>query len=142
DLDYPWWLAWWKGRLSREDRVKELERLITREFSPVVVDLVDAARNRFTKQVAAASLNAQVICSSIVDALRTQSEWHATKAQELLLVNSGRSGDLMSEHQRNLAELREWLQKWETVSRGLGDVRDRCHLLLGDHSPPPSTDRG
>jgi signal recognition particle receptor subunit beta len=130
DLDYPWWLAWWTGRLSKEDRLAELDRMIKREFLPIVDDLVNAARSRLTEQVAATLLNARVICSGVVDTLRTQSEWHAAKVQELLLTGDNTNGDLMGEHRRNLAELREWLQRWETVGKRLADVRDRCHQLL------------
>jgi signal recognition particle receptor subunit beta len=135
DLDYPWWLAWWKGRLSKEDRLKELDRLIGREFLPIANALVDAARSSLTKQVAATLLSARVICSSLVDALRSQSEWHTAQVQELLLTNLDKSDDLMNEHRQKLAELRELQQKWETVSKNLGDARDRCHQLLGHDSP-------
>jgi hypothetical protein len=131
DLDYPWWLAWWTGRLSREERLSALERMIKREFLPVVDDLISVARNRLAEQVAATLLNARVMCNGVVDTLRTQDEWHATKMRELLLTGDDVSADLMDEHRRNLAELSEWLQKWETVGRSLADVRDRCHQLLG-----------
>ena len=131
DLDYPWWLAWWTGRLSKEDRLAELDKMIKREFLAIVDDLVNAARSRLTEQVAATLLNARVICSGVVDTLRTQSEWHAAKVQELLLTgDNNTNGDLMGEHRRNLAELREWLQRWETVGKRLADVRDRCHQVL------------
>jgi signal recognition particle receptor subunit beta len=130
DLDYPWWMAWWKGRLSREERLKELDRMISEEFSPVVDALVGAAHTRLAQQVAATLQSARVICSGVVDALRTQSEWHAAKVQELLLIPPDKSGDLMDEHQRNLAELREWHQKWQNVGRKLAEVRDRCQRLL------------
>jgi signal recognition particle receptor subunit beta len=135
DLDHPWWMAWWKGRLSREERLKELERLIKREFSPLVDDLVSAARTRLAQQVTAILQNARTICSGVADALRTQSEWHAAKVQELLLTHPDKSADLISEHRRNLAELREWHQKWRTVGSSLGDIRDRCQQLLGNGSP-------
>jgi signal recognition particle receptor subunit beta len=135
DLDHPWWMAWWRGALSKEDRLKELEQLISQEFTPIVDDLVSAARSRLAEQVAATLQNARVICESVVDALRTQSEWHAAKVQELLLMNPGASDDLTGEHRRNLAELREWHQKWESVGASLRDVRDRCQRLLANHSP-------
>jgi signal recognition particle receptor subunit beta len=134
DLDYPWWLAWWKGRLSKEDRLKELDGLIKRDFLPVVEDLVSAARSRLLKQVAATILSARVICGIVVDALHAQSEWHAVKMQELLLTNIQKSEDLTNEHRRNLAALRECQQKWHTVRRSLGEVRDRCQRLLGGSS--------
>jgi signal recognition particle receptor subunit beta len=130
DLDYPWWLAWWKGRLSKEDRLKELDGLIKREFFPVVDDLVSAARSRLMKQVAATLLSARAICGSVVDALRAQSEWRDAKVQELLLTNIKNSDDLTNEHRRNLAALRECQQKWHVVGRSLGEVRDRCQRLL------------
>jgi signal recognition particle receptor subunit beta len=130
DLDHPWWMAWWKGRLSQEDRLKELDRMISDEFSPVVNDLVSAAHTRLAQQVSSTLQSARVICSGVVDALRTQSEWHAAKVQELLLTHPDKSVDLMGEHQRNLAELREWHQKWQSVGRKLGEVRDRCQRLL------------
>jgi hypothetical protein len=130
DLDYPWWLAWWKGRLSKEDRLKELDGLIKREFLPVVDDLVSAARSRLMKQVAATLLSARAICGSVVDALRAQSEWRDAEVQELLLTNIQNSDDLTNEHQRNLAALRECQQKWQVVGRSLGEVRDRCQRLL------------
>jgi len=134
DLDHPWWLAWWKGSLSKDDRLKELDRLIKREFSPVVDDLVGAARTRLMKQVAATLLSARVICGSVVDALRAQSEWHAAKVQELLLTNVQGSDDLTDEHRRNLAALRECQQKWHTVGRSLAEVRDRCQRLLSGYA--------
>jgi hypothetical protein len=130
DLDYPWWLAWWKGRLSKEDRLKALDRMIRREFLRVADDLVRAARSRLMKQVAATLLSARVICSSIVDALRAQSEWHTAKVQELLLTNIEKSDDLTDEHQRSLAALRGRQQSWHTVGRGLAEVHDRCQRLL------------
>jgi signal recognition particle receptor subunit beta len=130
DLDHPWWLAWWKGRLSKEDRLKELDGLIKREFLPVVDNLVSAARSRLMKQVAATLLSAQAICGSVVDALRAQSEWRDAKVQELLLTNIQKSDDLTDEHRRNLATLRECQQKWQTVGRSLAEVRDRCQRLL------------
>ena len=139
DLDYPWWLAWWKGRLSAKDRLGELDRMIRQEFLPVVDELVGTAHRHLTDQIAATLLNANVICSGIVDALRTQSEWHAAKVQELLLINAGDSADMSDEHRRNLAELREWLQKWESVGKNLGDIRDRCHQLLGGDVPLQSS---
>jgi hypothetical protein len=74
-----------------------------------------------------------------VDALRTQSEWHAAKVQELLLTHPDKSDDLMSEHRRNLAEVREWHQKWETISRNLEEIRDRCQRLVGG-GPLPSAE--
>lgn len=136
DLDHPWWMAWWRGRLSREERLKELDRMIRQEFSPVVDDLISAARTRLAQQVAATLESARVICSGVVDALRTQSEWHAAKVQELLLTNADTSGDLMGEHRRNLDELREWHRKWEAICTNLEDVRDRCQrLLAGDPLP-------
>jgi signal recognition particle receptor subunit beta len=135
DLDHPWWTAWWKGRLSADERLKELDRMIRQEFTPVVDDLVSAARTRLAQQVAATLESARVICSGVVDALRTQSEWHAAKVQELLLTHPDKSGDLMSEHRRNLAEAREWHLKWETVSRNLEEMRDRCQRLLGGDPP-------
>ena len=138
DLDYPWWLAWWKGRLSKEDRLKELDGLIKREFLPVVDDLVSAARSRLLKQVAATILSARVICGVVVDALHAQSEWHAAKMQELLLTNIQKSEDLTNEHRRNLAALRERQQKWHTVRRSLGEVRDRCQRLLSGCTQPQS----
>jgi hypothetical protein len=131
DLDNPWWVAWWKGRLSREDRLKELDRMIKQEFLPVADDLVSAARTRLAQQVAATLESARVICSSVVEALLTQSEWHAAKMQELLLTNLDKSGDLMGEHQRKLAELHEWQHKWETIGKNLAEIRDRCQLLPG-----------
>ncbi len=131
DLDYPWWLAWWTGRLSKEDRLSALVKMIRREFLPVVDDLVCAARNRLTEQVAATLLNAKVICSGVVDTLRTQNEWHAAKLQELATGDAA-GGNPIGEHRRNLAELHEWLQKWETVGKSLADIRDRCHQLLGN----------
>jgi signal recognition particle receptor subunit beta len=131
DLDHPWWMAWWKDRLSPEERLKELDRMISQEFTPIVDDLVSAARTRLAQQVAATLESARVICSGVVDALRTQSEWHAAKVQELLLTSPDKSDDLMSEHRRNLAETREWHQKWETISRNLEEIRDRCQRLLG-----------
>jgi signal recognition particle receptor subunit beta len=131
DLDHPWWVAWWKGRLSQEDRLKELDRMIKQEFLPVADDLVSAARTRLAQQVAATLESARVICSSVVEALLTQSEWHAARMQELLLTNPDKSDDLMSEHRRKLAELREWQRKWETIGKNLAEVRDRCQLLLG-----------
>jgi len=134
DLDYPWWLAWWKGRLSKEERLKELDRMIKREFLPVVNDLVSAARSRLVKQVAATLLSARAICSSIVDALRAQSEWRTAKVQELLLTNIEKSDDLTDEHRRNLAALREWHQKWHTVGQSLAEVRDRCQRLLSGYT--------
>jgi signal recognition particle receptor subunit beta len=130
DLDHPWWMAWWKGRLSREDRLKELDRMISDEFSSVVDNLVSAAHTRLAQQVAATLQSARVICSGVVDALRTQSEWHAAKVQELLLIHPDKSDDLMSEHRRNLAELQEWHRKWQSVGQKLGEVRDRCQRLL------------
>jgi signal recognition particle receptor subunit beta len=139
DLDHPWWMAWWKGRLSQEERSKELERLIKREFTPLVDDLVSAARTRLAQQVTATLQNARTICSGVADALRTQSEWHAAKVQELLLTHPDKSEDLISEHRRNLAELREWHQKWKTIGSSLGDIRDRCQQLLGNDSPLQST---
>lgn len=130
DLDHPWWMAWWKGQLSQEERLRELDRMIRQEFSPVVDDLVSAARTRLAQQAAATLESARVICSGVVDALRTQSEWHAAKVQELLLISPDKSDDLMGEHRRNLAEVRDWHQKWETIGRNLEDVRDRCQRLL------------
>jgi signal recognition particle receptor subunit beta len=139
DLDAPWWMAWWKGRLSSEERLKELDKMIRQEFTPVVDQLVGAARTRLAQQVAATLESARVICSGVVDALRTQSEWHAAKVQELLLTTPDKSDDLMSEHRRNLAEAREWHQKWEAVSRNLEEIRDRCQRLLGG-DPLPSAE--
>ncbi len=139
DLDHPWWMAWWKGRLAPEDRLKELDRMIRQEFTPVVDDLVSAARTRLAQQVAATLESARVICSGVVDALRTQSEWHAAKVQELLLTHPDKSGDLMSEHGRNLAEVRELHQKWEIIGRNLEEIRARCQRLLGG-DPLPSAE--
>jgi hypothetical protein len=133
DLDHPWWMAWWKGRLSKEERLKELDRMIMQEFSPVVDDLISAARTRLAQQVATTLESARIVCSGVVDALRTQSEWHAAKVQELLLTNADNSGDLMGEHRRNLDELCEWHRKWEAICTNLEEVRDRCQrLLAGD----------
>ena len=131
DLDLPWWMAWWKGRLSPDERLKELDTMIKHEFSPVVDDLVSAARTRLAQQVATTLESARVICTGVVDALLTQSEWHAAKVQELLLSTSDRSDDLLGEHQRNLDELRLFHQKWETIGKNLEEVRDRCQWLLG-----------
>jgi signal recognition particle receptor subunit beta len=138
DLDHPWWTAWWKGRLSREDRLKELDTLIRQEFTSVVDDLVDAARTRLMQQVSATVQNARAVCSSVVDALRTQSEWHSAKVQELLLTKPDESDDLMGEHRRNLAELRASHQMWEGIVNSLGEIRDRCQRLLGGDPPPQS----
>jgi hypothetical protein len=44
----------------------------------------------------------------------------------------------MGEHRRNLAEVREWHQKWETIGRNLEDVRDRCQRLLAAARCSPS----
>jgi hypothetical protein len=96
-----------------------------------VDDLVSAARRRVAQQVAATLESARIICTGVVDALLTQSEWHAAKVQELLLTNSDRNDDLMGEHRRNLDELRQCHQKWETIGKNLGEVRDRCQWLLG-----------
>jgi signal recognition particle receptor subunit beta len=131
DLDLPWWMAWWKGRLSPDDRLKELDAMISQEFSPVVDDLVSAARTRLAQQVAATLESARVVCSGVVDALLTQSEWHAAKVQELLLTHPDKSADLMDEHRRNLAELHQSHQKWQTIGKNLEEVRDRCQWLLG-----------
>jgi signal recognition particle receptor subunit beta len=139
DLDHPWWTAWWKGRLAPEDRLKELDRMIRQEFKPVVDDLVSAARTRLAQQVAATLESARVICSGVVDALRTQSEWHAAKVAELLLTHPDKSGDLMSEHGRNLAEVRELHQKWEAIGRNLEEIHERCQRLLDD-DPLPSAE--
>jgi signal recognition particle receptor subunit beta len=138
DLDHPWWTAWWKGRLSREDRVKELDKLIRQEFTSVVDDLVDAARTRLMQQVSATLQNARAVCSSVVEALRTQSEWHSAKVQELLLTKPDESDDLMGEHRRNLAELRASHQTWEGIVNSLGEIRDRCQRLLSGDPPLPS----
>jgi signal recognition particle receptor subunit beta len=138
DLDHPWWTAWWKGRLSREDRLEELDRLIRQEFTSVVNDLVDAARTRLMQQVSATLQNARAVCSSVVEALRTQSEWHSAKVQELLLTKPDESDDLMGEHRRNLAELRASHQKWEEIVNSLGEIRDRCQRLLSGDSPVQS----
>jgi signal recognition particle receptor subunit beta len=135
DLDHPWWTAWWKGRLSREERLKELDRLIRQEFTSVADDLVDAARTRLMQQVSATLQNARAVCSSVVDALRTQSEWHSAKVQELLLTKPDESDDLMGEHRRNLAELRASHQKWEGIVNSLGEIRDRCQRLLNGDPP-------
>ncbi len=129
DLGHPWWMAWWKGGLSREDRLNELERMIKQEFAPVVVDLVNAARTRLMQQVAASLQNARVICTSLVDALRTQNEWHAAKVQELMLTNPD-SDDLIDER-RDLAELCEWHQNWKAISARLGDIQEKCQRLTG-----------
>jgi signal recognition particle receptor subunit beta len=131
DLDLPWWMAWWKGRLSADERLKELDAMIKQEFTAVVDDLVSAARRRVAQQVAATLESARIICTGVVDALLTQSEWHAAKVQELLLTNSDRNDDLMGEHRRNLDDLRQCHQKWETIGKNLGEVRDRCQWLLG-----------
>jgi signal recognition particle receptor subunit beta len=131
DLGHPWWMAWWKGRLSRADRLQELGRMIRQEFSPVVADLVNAARTRLMQQVAATLQNARVICTSVVEALRVQNEWNAARVQELLLNNPGSSDDAAEERRRNLGELREWHQKWQAVGAGLGEVHERCRRLLG-----------
>jgi signal recognition particle receptor subunit beta len=131
DLGHPWWLAWWKGSLSREVRLQQLEAMIRHEFSRVVSDLVNAARTRLMQQVAATLQNARVICSTVVDALRAQNEWNAARLQELLLANSGGSHDQAEEGRRSPDELRGWHQKWQTISAGLDEVHERCQRLLG-----------
>jgi hypothetical protein len=130
DLGHPWWMAWWKGRLSRAERLQELDMVIRQEFSPVVGDLVNAARTRLMQQVAATLQNARVICTSVVEALRVQNEWNAARVQELLLTNPGSSDDVAEVHRRNLDELREWHRKWQAISAGLGEVHERCQRLL------------
>jgi hypothetical protein len=72
-----------------------------------------------------------VICTSVVEALRVQNEWTAARVQELLLTNPGSSEDAAEERRRNLSELRESHQKWQTISAGLGEVHERCQRLLG-----------
>lgn len=127
DLGHRWWMAWWKERLPHEDRLQELQRMIRQEFSPVVADLVNAARTRLMQQVAATLQNARVTCATVVDALRAQNEWNAARVQELLLTNSGGSRDPAEERRRSVDELRAW----QTINAGLGEVHERCQRLLG-----------
>jgi len=130
DLAHPWWLAWWTGRVSPDDRVRELARLIRQEFAPLGTDLVTAARTRLMQQAAATVQNAKVIAASVVGALRAQSERRAASVQELRAA--GRSGDVAAAaaRRRNLDEAHEERRQWQAISMALGDVHDRCRRLL------------
>ena len=131
DLGQPWWLSWWKGRMSPEDHLRELGTLIRREFSPLAADLVTAARTRLMQQAAATVQNAKVISASVVNALHAQNERHAARVRELLAEERGGDRAGASAARRDeLQALREGLRQWQALGAALRAVHDRCRRLV------------
>lgn len=129
DLGHPWWVSWWKGRMSPEDRLKELATLIHQEFDPIAADLVTAARTRLMQQAAATVQSAKVISASVVNALRVQHERHAARVEVLLAVDAGAGG---AARRVDLDGLYEGQRQWQAVGAALKSVQERCRRLLAD----------
>lgn len=74
DLAVPWWRSWWSQRPSLANLSTRLERLLRREFEPLIADLIGAAMATLEERSRIAGRQARLCTLDIVEGIHRRSK--------------------------------------------------------------------
>ncbi len=133
DLSSPWWKALWRGRLTLDNRVDELKRLIATEFTPLVEELVKVASAALAEQAQHATRQARLGTVDIVNSIQRRS---AELAAQMQKADSSNSREVLAELDRQWHEGQSALQHWSRLRTGLSNLVGKCDSTFEDPAPP------
>lgn len=120
DLAVPWWRSWWSQRPSLHSLSARLERLLRREFEPLIADLIGAAAATLQERSRIAGRQARLCTLDIVEGIHRRSK-------ELVAgMHDGHDGHGPS----SIAELEQELAAAQARVRWLGEQRTRLSALV------------
>jgi len=126
DLDEPWWKRWFIGRLSVDEKIYQLDRLIADEFHPIIAALVASSRTQLKTQQKAALDKATKIYLGLVEIFQEQSTAQLQRMQGLIAERDAfQRGELRMRREAREIELKRQLEVADEVRVRLGAIDQR-----------------
>lgn len=126
DLDEPWWKRWFVGRLSIDEQVYQLDRLIAAEFAPIIASLIASSRTALKAQQATALAKATRIYLGLVEIFQAQSTAQMQRMRTLVDARDAfQRGELKDRRQAREMLLRRQATVAEAVRAKLDEIDQR-----------------
>lgn len=131
DLEYPWWLAWWQGRPTPENRQRAFRRLVEADFNPLAEQLAGSAEEHLNKQVATMVRHVSAVQLQVLNSVRRRSS--ALTAKLEAPAPSGNAGPADPLHRSKTPKGADSSARWTAVTRRLAHISQRCETLATHH---------
>lgn len=130
DLEYPWWSAWWQGRPSPENRRRAFRQLVETDFKPLAEQLAGSAEQHMDKQVTTMVRHVTAVQAQVHSSLRRRT---AALAAKLEAPKASADGTHDAQRRSKTARGADNSLRWNTITRRLADINQRCISLVSEH---------
>ncbi|MEQ1615574.1 MAG: dynamin family protein [Hyphomicrobiaceae bacterium] len=126
DLEEPWWKRWFVGRLSIDEQIYQLDRVIAAEFAPIIASLISSSRTALKAQQSTALDKATKIYLGLVEIFQEQSTAQLRRMRTLIDARDAfQRGELRARRQAREAQLLRQSSVAETVRGRLDEIDQR-----------------